>query len=137
MAKNGHAGWPTWMTSDRVMAAFTVVIAVVSFFQWCVFSKQLDEMRIDQRAWLSVKPNWVTPQPNSAIAAPTVVNNVGKTAAKDVHGWVFIQRVPKNAGIDFSNPTYTEKPATKPGEPEPAYLTFQIGVMFPNDPTTL
>jgi len=125
-----------WITSDRVMAAFTVVIAVVAVFQWCVFSGQLDEMRIDQRAWLSVKPNLLAAQVNGMVLAPTTVTNVGKTAAKNIQGWVFIQTVPRNNTIDFSNPTFTEAPRATPGQPLPVSMKFNVGVLIPGEPLT-
>ena len=93
-------------------------------------------MRIDQRAWLSVKPNLLAPQVNGMVLAPTTVTNIGKTPAKNIHGWVFIQTLPRNNTIDFSNPTFTEAPRATPGQPLPVSIKFNVGVLIPGEPLT-
>src|SRR5579872_2721415 len=46
----GKVGY--WLTANSIMAAFTVVIAMAAVIQALIYSRQLTEMRIENRAWL-------------------------------------------------------------------------------------
>ncbi|MCU1272329.1 MAG: hypothetical protein JWN74_3623 [Acidobacteriaceae bacterium] len=133
----GLGWWKRLITadpSDHIMALFTFVIAAAGILQLCVFAAQLDEMRIDQRAWLSVKCDLKQPQVNGTIMAPAVLLNTGKTPAKDVNGVIFIQRVPRNNLVDFSNPVFNGSPRGNSLDRWPASVNLNLGVLFPNEP---
>ena len=111
-----------------------IAVAIIYFFQLLSMQGSVRLARItvevDQRAWLSLRQEPFTFHIGSELAIPLTAINIGKTPAKNIHGWVFVQPVLKNAEVDFSSPTDTTPPS------KCAYTKFNQGVMFPNDPTT-
>lgn len=132
--KTGVAEWIR-ANSNIVMAVFTGVIALATIVQVCIYSAQLDEMRVDQRAWLAVKfIPFSGPVVGSTVPAPLFVVNVGKTVAKDIRGWIFFRPVPIGTAIDLGEYKKVESSSLPTGEPIPAWSKFQTGVIFPGDP---
>jgi len=126
-----------WWTSNRIMALFTVVIAGIGTIQARIYSSQLDEMRIDQRAWLGVKFVPVQPTLNSPFTWPLIINNSGKTPAKNIRGMVIIRYLPVDAPIDFRTIEEMRAAGVKQIQTTPLWMRFVTGVLFPNDPTTV
>lgn len=126
-----------WWNANRVMALFTVVIAFIGVLQACIYSSELDEMRIDQRAWLGVK--FVSAQPilNSYLPAQLVVNNTGKTPAKNITGEFTAGYLGSDTPIDFRSREELKAAGVKLTEDTPLWGSFSTGVLFPNDPTML
>jgi hypothetical protein len=87
-------------------------------------------VEVDQRAWLSLRQEPFQFHTGTELSIPLTANNIGKTPARNIRGWVFVQRVQKDTNVDFSSPTDTTPPRKY------AYTKFNQGVMFPNDPTT-
>lgn len=126
-----------WWTPNRIMALFTVIIAGIGTIQACIYSSQLDEMRIDQRAWLGVKFTPVQPTPNIPFTWPLIINNSGKTPAKNIRAMVIIRYLPVATPIDFRTIEEMRAAGIKQIESTPLWMAFRTGVLFPNDPTTV
>ncbi len=124
--------------ANALMAIFTAVIAAATILQVCIYRSQLDEMRIDQRAWLAVKfTMFQPPSLNAKVPAPIFAIDIGKTVAKDVKGWIFVRPVPIATTIDLSEYTRVEPSSLPAGEPIPAWSKFTTGVIYPGDPVPL
>lgn len=120
--------------ANVVIAAFTIVIAVIAGIQACIYGSQLTWLRIDERAWLAVKfTPFYGPSVNSKVLAPILTMNTGKTVAKDIEGWIFFRPVPIGTMIDLSEYKRVEPSSLPSGEPIPAWTKFKTGVIFPND----
>jgi hypothetical protein len=74
--KTGIAEWMR-NNANSVIAIFTVVIAIATILQIFIYTSQLDEMRIDQRAWLAIKFEPAQPTLNSPFTWPLIINNTG------------------------------------------------------------
>jgi hypothetical protein len=122
-----------WWTSNRIMALFTVVIGGIGIIQASIYSSQLDEMRIDQRAWLGIKFVPAQPAPNSPFTWPLTFNNVGKTPAKNIRGMVIIRYLPVDSPIDLRTIEEMRAAGIKQVETTPLWMAFRTGVLFPND----
>ncbi len=124
-----------WWNSNRVMALFTFLIACAAILQVCIYRSQLDEMRIDQRAWLAIKfTPFPAPSPGATVPAPILIANVGKTVAKNVRSWVFFRKLPISTPIELRDFAQVDPASLPTGEPVPAWSKFVTGVLFPNDP---
>ncbi|HMD78250.1 MAG TPA: hypothetical protein VKG86_12855 [Terracidiphilus sp.] len=135
--KMGIAEWVR-ANLNAIMAIFTMVIAAAAVLQVFIYQAQLDEMRIDERAWLAVKfTPFPPPSLGSMVSAPAFVMNVGKTVAKDIDGWVYFRAVPIGVTIDVTEPSTIKKSSLASGEPIPAWALFRTGVIYPNDPVPL
>jgi hypothetical protein len=120
--------------ANVVIAAFTIIIAVIAGIQAFIYASQLTWLRIDERAWLAVKfTPFYGPAVNSKVLAPILTMNTGKTVAKDVEGWIFFRPVPIATTIDLGEYKRVEPSSLPSGEPIPAWTTFKTGVIFPND----
>ena len=126
-----------WWNPNRIMALFTVVIASIGIIQACIYASQLDEMRIDQRAWLGVKFVPVQPTLNSPFTWPLTITNTGKTPAKNIRAMVIIRYLPVDTPIDFRTIEEMRAADIKQVDTTPLWMAFVTGVLFPNDPTTL
>lgn len=125
----------SWITTDRIMAAFTVLIGIATVLQWEVYRSQLTEMRIGQRPWLKVK--FVSPMQlavNQGVCSQIVMTNTGKTPAKHVRAVVKIKSLDASEAIDFSlpEPPSNATPLTPP--PVGSYYYMGLGALFPDDP---
>ena len=126
-----------WWTSNRIMALFTVIIAGIGIIQACIYASQLDEMRVDQRAWLGIKFVPTQPTVNSPFTWPLIINNSGKTPAKNIRAMVIIRYLPVDTPIDFRTIQEIRAAGIEQIETTPLWMAFVTGVMFPNDPTTI
>lgn len=126
-----------WWTSNRIMAVFTVVIAAIGLLQVCIYKSQLDEMRIDQRAWLGIKPVTVQPTLNSNLPSQFVINNIGKTTAKSITGEFTTRYLEASTPIDFRSQKELKATGIKWSESMPMWGAFSTGVLFPNDPIVI
>jgi hypothetical protein len=132
-ASNSHKqpSWPKrcgeWARRNHgpVIAAFTIVLAIVAFIQALIYWKQLDIIRKDQRPWVKVDSPAVVPSPSidsPELIPPVTIVNAGKTPARPIFSEFFVERL--NAE---NQPTFTGR---KVGG-------FTTGVMYPNVPVTL
>lgn len=72
--------------ATRLMAIFTVVLALSAIYQFIVLDSQLDVMRNDQRAWISIRFVGNQAEIGKPYVAAFIVQNTGKTLAKKVEG---------------------------------------------------
>lgn len=126
--------------ADFCLILFTAVLAGVGALQWDtlkgqmqMMGGQLDEMRIDQRPWLRIRPGDFSMPIDGNVWAPMTVTNTGKTPAKRVNGWIIVRAYPKDKGIDFRDPTAISQDEIGQGHGIP-WTEFYTGVAFPNDP---
>ena len=109
--------------SPSVVAAFTIILAVIGTIQALIYSKQLAYMQADQRAWVKltsdISRDIAIGQP---IKATVTINNIGKTSAVKVWSATVIKVVHNQVhpAFDYDN----------------AFNRFDTGVLFPNDPFT-
>ena len=134
--RTGIAGWMR-SNANSVIAVLTVVIALATVVQIFIYRSQLDEMRIDQRAWLAVKFVPVQPTVDSPFTWPVIINNTGKTPAKNIRGLVIIRYLPADTSIDFRTVEEMRAAGFKQNDTTPLFMRFVTGVLFPNDPTTV
>ena len=89
--------------TDWCLAVFTCALVVVTFFQYRIAAGQLDVMRIDQRAWMSIMIDGTpkTPVEGSTFDAVAHVVNTGKTPATHVHVDMTIEKVRNGETPDF------------------------------------
>ena len=127
----------SWWNPNRIMALFTVVIAGVATIQACIYSSQLNEMRIDQRAWLGVKFVPTQPAVDSPFTWPLIITNTGKTPAKNIRAMVIIRYLPVESPIDLRTIEEMRAAGIKQTDTTPLWMRFETGVLFPNDPTTV
>lgn len=82
--------------TDWCLAIFTCALVVVSF-------RQLQVMRVDQRAWMSIKIDGVPKVPieGATFDAVAHVMNTGKTPATDVHVDITIEKVRNGESPDL------------------------------------
>jgi hypothetical protein len=120
--------------ANPVIALFTIVIAAIAIIQAFIYKAQLDEMRIDQRAWVAAKfINLAGPTVGQILPAPLIVGNIGKTVAKNLDGWIYFRPVPISTTIDLSDPATLKPSSVASGEPIPAWTHYAAGVLYPND----
>jgi hypothetical protein len=108
------------------MAILTILGILVAALTGWIFYLQLDEMRTDERAWISI----VSAQshfPNVGSASPVVVTltfaNTGKTVARNLFGEFAVEYVVNGNSPDFD---YSNK-----------YRQFQTGgAVIPNSPAS-
>jgi hypothetical protein len=88
--------------TDWCVAGFTLVLAVVAILQWITMSSQLNVARIDERAWLQLKPLGssevkgeeipkVQVLTGQEIIWPLKLVNIGKTSARNVSLTVYVE----------------------------------------------
>jgi len=100
---------------------FTAVLVVVAILQWLVFTRQLDAMRKDQRAWIAESD--LSPLPFVAgqpLRFTWNVRNTGKSPAKNVEGKFYDEVVPNGGPQPHFDPSDT------------AADRFFTGVLMPN-----
>jgi len=113
--------WGRCSLTDRLITAFTAVLAVAAIYQIVITGSQLDTMRKDQRPWIKIS---YTPAPLTALGSVGgtihLVNN-GKTPARGVvRGDFFVEAVKNGEQPKLDSPDY---PHTK----------FTTGIVVPND----
>lgn len=91
--------------TDWLLALFTFVLAVAAIYQFIIMNGQLDTMRKDQRAWLTItnddnKPT-MTNTLNAIPASTVVLSNTGKTPATNIVGNVYVEIVQNGSAPNF------------------------------------
>jgi hypothetical protein len=94
---------------------------------------QLDEMRLDQRPWIIVKFTPMQPSVNGKVFIPMVLNNTGKSPARNIDGNVAVRLHQMNEPIDFRNPAAL----AAAGIHHTLWTDFKYGVFAPNDITSI
>lgn len=89
-------GLKEWMGRDKsftdwTVAVFTAVLATFAILQGLTLNGQLREMKLDQRAWLSVTVTPLQPVKGQPVRALIHVENIGKTPAKAVSEDVVVE----------------------------------------------
>jgi hypothetical protein len=99
--------WNKCGLTDRIIAVFTVVLASASIYQFIIMNGQLDVMRKDERAWISVVPKGPSVVHDVGIVPDTMITiqQTGKTPASNVTGHFFIEVVKNGESPDFESKT--------------------------------
>ena len=111
--------------TDWCLTFFTLAISVIAYYQLTV-------MKNDERAWIRVgspienPPDQFTVEPDKPIIFPTTISNIGKTAARNVHGKVFIDLLQSGQEVSLGCVDSDTCPATE----------LTTGIIFPTDFTT-
>lgn len=82
------ANWP--------MLLFTALLASAAIYQFVISNKQLAEMRMEQRAWveMSASPQNLNVVPAQQVHVHLVVENIGKSVAREVNAFVTVEMLP-------------------------------------------
>jgi hypothetical protein len=112
--------WGECSLTDRIIAFFTAVLAVVAIYQIVITGSQLDTMRKDQRPWIKVSFTTAIAQTSAAIGGTIHLVNNGKTPARGIVVGDFVVELVKNG----------ETP--KLNYPLP-HARFTTGMIVPND----
>ena len=82
---------------EWIIAVLTLAGVVIAFLTGAIFWEQLHEMKTDQRAWVTMSlgrvqfPSNISDIGKVQVQAPLTVNNVGKTAARNLHSKVVME----------------------------------------------
>ena len=112
--------WGQCSLTDRIIAIFTVVLAVAAIYQFIIMGSQLDTMRKDQRPWIKLS---FTSSPTGAsvpIGGIVEIVNNGKTPARGKVTADFVVEKIKNG----DEPTFDY--------PQPHAVVI-MGMIPPND----
>jgi hypothetical protein len=104
----------------KVAAGLLFLTAIIYFFQW---RAQINALRVDQRAWISVPNPTSYPLNGTFIPLSTQMTNTGKTPARIIEGDVIATVL--NKGEDFSFDFSPGHPHTR---------LYPVGVIFPGAP---
>jgi hypothetical protein len=113
--------------AEWTMAILTLLGIVIALLTGLIFYLQLDEMRIDERAWIGVHIDPVKLAVNEVPGGKLQVANIGKTPAKRVVVLSIIEVIKSTEAPDFGSPTKISHVLHK------AYL----GDLYPNDHTDI
>ena len=98
-----------WMGRDKsftdwTVALFTAVLATFAILQGLTLNGQLREMKLDQRAWLSVTVTPLQPVKGQPVRARIHVENIGKTPAKAVSEDVVVEtrKITESPSFDYT-----------------------------------
>jgi hypothetical protein len=92
---------------EWIMAVLTLVGVVIATLTGFILSNQLHEMKTDQRAWVTMSlgsvqfPSNISDISRVQVRAPLTVNNVGKTAARNLHSKVIMEYEVNGQYSDF------------------------------------
>ena len=112
---------------ERIMSLLTLLGLIVAILTGFIFWEQLDQMRTDERPFVSMLPNPVQfPKDAQAakdfqVIATVTLKNIGKTAARKVHTELVMDYVVNGQSPDF---VYDGR----------AKSTNTAGVIFPDNP---
>lgn len=114
---------------ERIMALLTLLGLVIAGLTGFIFWYQLDEMRTDERAWISVSTKVAFPKDENSMKTVPVVatityNNIGKTAARGIKVEAVVDYEMNGESPDF---VYDGRPRSR----------STTGIIFPNDPQQL
>jgi hypothetical protein len=76
---------------------FTGIAALIAFLQWLVMRRQIDYIRVDQRAWLAAYDIRGIPKANEIYDISIDIKNTGKTFAKNF--WINPVVAPRKKGV--------------------------------------
>jgi hypothetical protein len=105
-----HHSIPEWL-----IMVFTAVLALVGFFQYRTSDKQTTTSRISERAWLEIRPGNSDPSQRytkdhrlainagEPVTFDTYMVNTGKTPAKNIHLYSFVDIFPAAVEVPLSN----------------------------------
>jgi hypothetical protein len=93
--------------TDWCLMIFTGVLAVVAIYQFVIMGGQLDTMRKDQRAWVSISASdpQIARDPasgNATITWPLVLANTGKTLARHASVEIVVDTVRNGEAPTFA-----------------------------------
>jgi hypothetical protein len=116
--------------NGAVMAVATIAIGFLTWQyvrysknQWETMTSQLEVMKNDQRAWVSViQKGGISVATNASLYSPMILSNSGKTPALNIVGHLYIEVIPNN---EISKPHF---------ENESEHIKLVTGVLMPNDP---
>jgi hypothetical protein len=128
--------WQRNSTTNWLMIAITVFLAYVAFEQGSISNRQLKVMQNDERAWMKVSPERIGgPDGKSPILLaadmpiqiPMQIQNIGKTVAKkvEVYNYVEIVDADKSPALGWIENT-----------PKHPMKIIYSGMFFPNDSHT-
>lgn len=110
--------------TDWCIAAFTCGLFVASIYQFIILNGQLDVMRKDQRAWITLEEAGRQLNVGQPIAFRFFLHNTGKTPARDLDATFRMEILDVGGQPTF---TYPDK-----------FITYiHTNAQFPNDRTTL
>lgn len=115
---------------EWIIAVLTAAGVVIAILTGGIFWLQLGEMKTDQRAWVTVSlkpvqfPKDITQIKTTQVIAPIAINNVGKTAARNLVSNIVIEYEVNGQSPDF---VYTNRVRT----------ISTTGIMFPNSPQSV
>jgi len=123
-----HTLWQDIKTETRNVKFWLEIgaVAAASWYGWVAYHQwqtQIDAMKIDQRAWISVPSPVSYPLDGPFIPVSTQMTNTGKTPARIIEGDVIATVL--NKGDDFSFDF-------SPGHPHKRL--YPVGVIFPGAP---
>ena len=90
--------------TDRIIALFTAILAGAAIYQFSITDSQLDVMRKQQRAWLSIKATRPTYKIGDAPTTSIAIENIGNTPATNIALNFYIEVV-----AEGSQPRFDEK----------------------------
>ena len=110
--------------TDWCIASFTFVLAAAAIYQFVIMDWQLDVMRKDQRAWITVAQRG---DPTIAVGAvpssSLTITDTGKTPATQIVGHFYVEIVPNG-----DNPHF---------EAQTMHTTMISGIAIPNAPQVI
>ena len=112
---------------EWIMAVLTFLGLLITVFTGLILYDQLHEMKVDQRAWMSLSMGTVQfPKDLDSIgkvpvSAPITITNIGKTAARNIHTQAVMDYEVNGSSPDF---IYDRRPRSE----------GTTGIMFPNSP---
>jgi hypothetical protein len=108
--------------TDWCIAAFTLVLAAAAIYQFIIMDGQLNVMRKDQRAWITVTTPTTEPAavPGGPLSTTVTVTNTGKTPANNIAGNYYVEVVSNGDDPHFETTT--------------PHTMSSTGVLIPNHP---
>lgn len=81
-----------------VISVFSLLSSVAALY---VVNRQLDTMRIDQRAWIQIEHGIIPVVENKPLVADLIVKNTGKTPASRVEGNYRVHKIKREDSPDL------------------------------------
>jgi hypothetical protein len=86
---------------ERIMAGLTVLALIVAVLTGAIFYLQLNMMKLDQRAWISIEDIKGELEPGKEYKVTFVMRNTGKTPAKHLRVNQEFNPVRKGNNVEF------------------------------------
>ena len=88
--------------TDWLLTLFTAVLAAAAIYQFIIMGGQLDTMRKDQRAWVSIiQKGPIVLNVGVTPSEVVTISNTGKTPAKHVAAHFYVEIVPNGKAPHF------------------------------------